>query len=127
METITIKELIKGAESLETTILEDYIQKILQIRAKRIADNLDYQESELLKNINLGLSEDKRLRKAELWEKREAETLTTTEHQELMNIIDESEALNVNRVINIGKLAQLRGITPIQLMEDLEIKPKKYE
>ncbi|NJN78586.1 MAG: hypothetical protein HC803_09910 [Saprospiraceae bacterium] len=53
--------------------------------------------------------------------------MTESEYQELMTIIDESEALNVNRVINIGKLAQLRGITPIQLMEDLEIKPQRYE
>lgn len=127
METITIKDLIKGAEELETSVLEDYIQKILQIRAKRVANNFDRQEAELLKNINIGLSEEKQLRKAELWKKRAAETLTESEYQELMNIIDESEALNVNRVINIGKLAQLRGITPIQLMEDLEIKPKKYE
>ena len=42
-----------------------------------------------------------------------------------MAIINEAEALNVQRVINIGKLAQLRQITPIQLMEDLGIKPKK--
>lgn len=127
MKTITIGELIKGAEALETAVLEDYIQKILQIRAKRIAKNLDRQEAELLKNINIGLSEEKQLRKAVLWKKRETETLTKSEYEELMNIIDESEALNVTRVINIGKLAQLRAVTPIQLMEDLGIKPKRHE
>jgi hypothetical protein len=125
MATITIRELIRGAEELETTALEDYIQKILQIRAKRVANNLDSQEAELLKNINIGLSDKKRIRKAKLWKKREAETLSENEYQELMLIIDEAEALNVIRVINIGKLAQLRAITPIQLMEDLGIKPKK--
>ncbi|NJN78587.1 MAG: hypothetical protein HC803_09915 [Saprospiraceae bacterium] len=46
MATITVKELIKGAESLETTVLEDYIQKILQIRAKRVAIIL------IIKNLN---------------------------------------------------------------------------
>jgi len=119
MSVITIKDLIKGAEKLETSALEEYIQKILQIRAKRVASSFERQEAELLKNINIGLSEEKRLRKAVLWKKREAETLSQKEHQELMKIIDEAEALNVQRVVNIGKLAQLRGITPIQLMADL--------
>ena len=119
MSLVTISELVKGAEQLETSVLEDYIQKILQIRAKRISTNFEKQESALLKNINLGLTPEKQERKAMLWKKRIAETLLSEEHEELMAIINEAEVLNVQRVINIGQLAQLREITPIQLMEDL--------
>ena len=127
MSLVTISELVKGAEQLEISALEDYIQKILQIRAKRVATNLEHEEATLLKKINLGLSTEKRERKAELWKKRVTETLTKIEHQELMTIIDEAEALNVERVINIGQLAQLREVTPIQLMKDLGINPKSNE
>lgn len=127
MSLVTISDLVKGAEQLETSALEDYIQKILQIRAKRIAPHFDKQEAELLKKINIGLSSEKQQRKAELWKKRVAEILTEAEHQELMTIIDEAEALNVERVISIGKLAQLKEVTPIQLMKDLGINPKNDE
>ncbi len=124
MSLVTISELVKGAEQLETSVLEDYIQKILQIRAKRVATNLEDQEATLLKNVTVGLNPEKHQRKTELWKKRVAETLTETEHQELMTIINEAEALNVERIINIRRLARLREITPIQLIEDLDIKPK---
>lgn len=125
MAVITIKELVKGAEALETSVLEEYIQKILQIRAQRVAPNLNSKETELLKKINIGLSKDKQDRKFILWKKREAEILTSEEYQELMSIIDEAEALNTNRVMYIGKLAQLRGITPIQLIDNLGLRPKE--
>lgn len=127
MSAVTINELVKGAEQLDISSLEDYIQKILQIRAKRLAKNLEKQEAELLKQVNIGLSEERRLRKAELWKKREAENLTKTEYQELMTLIDESEALNVQRVIAIGKLAKLQNVKPTQIIEQNNRKKESLE
>lgn len=118
MSAVVINELLKGVEQLDISSLEDYIQKILQIRAKHLAKNLEQQEVELLKQVNIDLSETKRLRKAKLWEKREAENLSNDEYQELMTLIDESEALNVQRVIAIGKLAKLQKVGSVPLLEE---------
>ena len=70
MSLVTISELVKGAEQLETPALEDYIQKILQIRAKRVSTNLEKQEATLLKKINLGLTSEQQEKKAILWKKK---------------------------------------------------------
>ena len=123
MSLITINELLKGVEQLETNKLEEFIQKTLQIRAKRVAPSFSKEEASLMKKINNGLSREKRQRKAILWGKRENETLTQSEYDELMILIDEYEKINVERVINIGKLAQLKKVPALQLMEDLGIKP----
>lgn len=57
------------------------------------------QEATLLGTTNSGLSEIQQQRFSELDHKRQAETLSVAEHQELLGLIDEMEAHNVKRVI----------------------------
>ena len=52
MTTISINlstnDLLKGVEQLEKEALEDFVKKVLQIRAKRLADALSKEETTLL-------------------------------------------------------------------------------
>lgn len=56
---------------------------------------------------------------AQLIHKRQDETLTTAENQELGQITARVEALNVKRLELLAELAQWRGVSLPQLMTEL--------
>jgi hypothetical protein len=59
----------------------------------------------------------------ELIAKRQSYTITDDELQELIRLTDESERLNTERIEYLFELAQLRGITLDEVMEQLDLKP----
>jgi hypothetical protein len=88
--------------------------------------HLSELETELLQQINLGLS-------AQRWEqyhawvaKRRAETLTPDEQTALITLSDEIEQANAHRIRALIKLAELRGQTLAEVMQALGINPPAY-
>lgn len=75
----------------------------------------------LLTKINQGLSPEQEVRYQTLQDKRDDETLTTMEHEELLGLTQTVEAMQVKRLQNLGALANLRGVSLTQVMADLEI------
>ncbi len=51
--------------------------------------------------------------------------LSEAEATQLENLIQEEESLQVKRVEILGKLAQLKGVTLQQVVEELDIQPLK--
>mgnify|MGYP001268990111 CR=1 FL=1 len=123
---VSLAELLNGVKMLDTVALENFADEVLAIRAQRRAPTLSQEESEVLLQINQGLPMAVRTRFAELNEKRQAETLTEEEHTELLGLIDQIEAHDVERVKNLGKLAQLRHIPVRALMKQLGIQRPAY-
>ena len=76
---------------------------------------------ELLQKINQGVPPDLQKRYNELIAKRQAETLTTVEYEELLHLTQETERLEVRRMEHLGELARLRGISLTALMENLGV------
>lgn len=99
---VSLAELLNGVKRLDTVALENFADEVLAIRAQRRAPNLSQEEAELLIKINQGLPMEVHTRFAELNEKRRAETLTEEEHAELLGLIDQIEAHDVERVKNLG-------------------------
>jgi hypothetical protein len=62
----------------------------------------------------------------ELIAKREAETLTSDEHQNLLRLTEQIEKLQAQRIEYLADLAQIRGISLTALMENLGIKMSEY-
>ena len=81
------------------------------------------RESELLQQIKSSLSQIDWQRYQQLIEKRHAETLTLLEQNELIAFSDRLEAINIDRIDNLVKLAQIRNITVSDLMSQLGLKP----
>lgn len=79
--------------------------------------HLSAAEAELLQQINLGLSSDLWSEYHTLIDKRHAETLTADEHQRLIELSDQIEALNVERIQALVRLATLRQ----QSLEDVKV------
>lgn len=118
-----INQLIEGVEQLETPELETYVAKVNLLLAKRRVPRLLSKETELLQAINQSLPPEIENRYSELQDKVHDETITPTEHEELMKLIDVTELADAQRLQAMITLAQLRQIPLPKLMEQLGIYP----
>jgi hypothetical protein len=80
---------------------------------------LSNEETELFQRINQWLSSEEQLKREELQQKLDDETLTGLEHQELSDLNDKAEWLNTQRVEALAQLATLRQTTLTELMHNL--------
>ena len=104
-------ELLNAVEQLNLPDLEQLISHIFTLQARRKAPSLSKDESELLLKINQGLPLNIQNRFDELVAKRQAETLTSDEHQELLDLTNRIEKSDARRVGYMAKLAKFRYIS----------------
>src|SRR5437016_762089 len=88
-------ELLKAVEQLDTPELEQFVEQVLLVAARRRVPSLAPQESALLQRINQGFPTEFWTRYDDLTEKREAENLTPDELAELIQINDVLEERQV--------------------------------
>lgn len=108
---------------------EQFVTKILQEQLRQISD-LDEgfikKESELLHKISLGIAEKEWNLYSSLIQKRDNGKITEVELPKLIALSDKVENANVERIKNLIKLANLRGVTLTALMGELGIKPLQH-
>jgi hypothetical protein len=115
-------ELLKAVEQLSLSDLEQFAQQIVRLLARRRAPVLSRTEAELLLKINQSaLPANLQARCDALVAKRQEETLTPSEREELMHLTDQLGELNVHRLEHLAELARLRQTSLPALMEDLGI------
>jgi hypothetical protein len=119
-------ELLRSAEQLNPLELEEFVTRLLALQAERRAPRLSRAEAELLQIINRATPVDAQQRFDELNRKRRSETLTEEEQNELLQLIDQMEAYDVQRVEALSELARLRQISLKALMEELHIRTPAY-
>ena len=119
---LTTEDLLAALEQLEPAEAEKITRRLLHLQAKRKAPNLSQRETELLREIYREKRPGFQERFDLLNEKRRAFTLSPEEHQELLQLVDESEAFTVRRLEALGELAQLRQMTLPALMKQLGLK-----
>jgi hypothetical protein len=83
-------------------------------------------EPELLMKINQRLPAALQARFDELVARRQDEILTIEEHEELLRLTEQVEFMDVTRIEALAELAQLRGISVDELMNQLGIRPPEY-
>mgnify|MGYP007059534909 FL=1 len=124
---IDVEDILNGVSKLSASELEAFVERVLALRANRIASGLPENEAALLKKINRGLPKDVSKRLAVLESKRQEELLTKAELEELISLTEQLEQLNAERVEYLGVLAQIRNIHVRELMAQLGIKTKPYD
>ncbi len=124
--TITTEKLLEAASKLSPEELNQLVDNVLKLRADRAAVSLPQAESDLLEKVNRGLPEAVWQRYEVLLKRRQAEKLTDEEHAELVNISDQIEVQNAERIQHLIKLAQLRKQSLPDLMNELGIQPPDY-
>jgi hypothetical protein len=93
------------------------------LQARRRAPHLSAREADLLREIYRSKRPGFQERFDELNARRRALTLTPDEHEELLRLVDESEAFTVRRLEALVELSQLRQSSLPALMNQLGLKP----
>jgi len=119
MPTIEIEteQLLNAALQMPEEELKRFVTRLFALKAGEQVSALSERESELLLEINKGLSPADARRMKELIAKRQSYTITEDELQELIRLTDEAERLNVERVERLIELAHLRGVTIDEVIE----------
>lgn len=123
---VSTEQLLHGVASLPAAELDQFVAKVLALRAKLRAPSLSEHEAQLLKQINQGLPKQQIQRFTELDHKRQDETLSELEHQELLALVAQMEQLNAVRMQSLAQLAMLRQVSLTTLMNNLGIKAPDY-
>ena len=123
MATFTVDELVKAAEKLPQIDLENLTVQVLTLKARRTAPELSKNEAELLLNINRGMPDALQKRYRELMTSRRSETLTESEHAELLHLTNQVEKHEAERLKYLTELARIRKISLTDLLDELGIEP----
>jgi len=123
---IDFDEVLNGLARLETSDLAQLVEQVIALQARRRAPSMRKNEAELLQKINQGPSPEVRKRYAELTAKLREESITPEEHQDLMELIDQIELADAERMQHMIALAQLRQVSVDALMHQLGIRPPAY-
>ena len=112
--------LMQGAAQMPITELERFVQQLNALIVQRKTTDTNYRQRFLLGKINETiLSKDKTERYQFLIYKHEFSMLSDAEYQELMQLTEEEETIRVQRLTYLVELAQLKGLSLSQLMENL--------
>jgi hypothetical protein len=111
----------------EALVIDALSQTLRRQRVHPRPPNLSPEESKLFAVINQGLSEDEWQRYHALIARRQAETLTEPERQELIALCDRLEEMNAARMEKLAELARLRGVTLDHVMDQLGIRRSSHE
>ena len=117
---LAIDDVLVGISTLETPDLEQFLQKIGRLVARRKSAAASDRETVLLQAINQATPPTLQQRYDTLSQKMNAETITPAEHQELLKLIDKLEMQQAKRLKNLIELAHLRNLSLDELMQNLE-------
>jgi hypothetical protein len=115
-------DLLHAVQQLDMPELERFLSRVLALRAQREAPCLGQAETELLVKINRGLTDDVRRHYDSLTAKRDQETLMPEEHAELLRLTDQIEQFQAERLASLSALAQLRGKSLTEVMDELGVR-----
>jgi hypothetical protein len=124
---MSVDELLLAVDDLSEPDFESLVSRVLWLRARRKASVLEPAETELLLQINQVIPPELHEQYLSLRDKRDDESLTEQEHQELLSISDQMELFGVERLEALAKLADLRQVSLLQLMDDLGIHGAGFE
>ena len=123
---MTLDEFLNAANQLSEPELDALLKQLWLLRARRRAPILPEQETHLLTQINQGIPADLHQLYQALTDKRDAETLTDEEYEELLQLSDRIEQITAQRLEALVNLATLRQVPLPQLMDDLGIQSPTY-
>ena len=129
MPTIHIEteQLLHAALQLPRVELEQFVTRLLMLSIQQDTPHLTQAESELLLKINQGLPPATQQTLDELIAKRQTQTLTPEEHQELIRLTASIEQADAERLQYLLELAALRNLSLDALTRQLGIHPVPHD
>jgi hypothetical protein len=121
-DQLSTEQILSAVSRLSLPELEQVFDHVLALQAERKAVHLSATESVLLARISQGLPSEIRRRIAFLRAKRENETMTDAEYEELTGLTDRAEELHAERLAALVELAKCRGVSLPVLMDQLGLR-----
>ncbi len=119
----TTAQLLQTVEQLPSQELDEFVMQVLQVRAHRQTPNLTEAESELFSIINQGPSNEFREELNHLVLKRQSLEISEPELAQLIEMTEQMELWNVERIQALVKLGELRNRSLSEIMQDLGLNP----
>jgi hypothetical protein len=123
---VETEQLLQAALQMPRAELEQFVARLLTLKISQDTPHLSQAESELLLTINEGIPAATQQRLDTLIAKRQAHTLTRGEHQELLQITEQIEQRDAERLQHLIELAALRHVTLDALMQQLGLQPAPH-
>lgn len=117
------EQLLNAARQLSRQEFEHFVARVLSLRAERDASVLSAEESQLLLKINHPAPEELHRRYNDLLARRDAGALTPEEQEELLQLTDQVELLEAERIRCLIELARLRQVSLNEVMGQLGFQP----
>lgn len=123
---VSTEQLLRAVAQLPSQEFATFVNQLLGLRAQRTEPCLNQSETALLLKINEGVSADIQRRFKKLVEKRQKEIIAPEELAELIQITEQIERHDVQRLRALEALADLRQMSLIDLMNSLGIPVPMY-
>lgn len=124
---ISTEQLLRAVEQLPTNELDTFVAQVVALRTRRAGGQLGADETEFLLTINAAqFDPNQQARFDALVAKRQEETITPVELQELIELTDMIERRDAKRLEALQELARLRQTTVGALMASLGIRTPAY-
>lgn len=124
--SLDLADVIEGIANLEEQELEEFADKILDLRAERRSPSVPHSEAELLEKINNGVPPDVRQRYEQLMQKLLDEQISPEEHKEYLTLIEQIKISDAQRMQSIMELATLRNRSVDTIMDELGLRQVSY-
>ncbi len=121
---LPFEQLIQTVEQLDSSELEQLIAQTIKVKTKRKILSLPNDQSLLLQQITQYIPDQLQDRYDFLISKRQDNTLTDQEYQELINLGEHIEAIDVKRLENLTELAKLRQTSLNELIQEFQLQPQ---
>jgi hypothetical protein len=121
-----IDGLVRTAELLKLSQLEELINRLKALRQQRLLKRLPGDEAELIDRINNWLPPDIQEQLSALIAVRDAGTLPADQENELTALLDKAKEAHNQRVQVLTELAGLRNISLTALMNELGVRFPDY-
>jgi hypothetical protein len=122
---MTQQDLLQATRQLTLQELKEYSAQVVAIYQERESAAVT-TEAPLLDVVHRSLPQPTQQRWDELLAKRDDASLSESEYEELLQLTDEVEALNVQRMTAVSQLAQARGVDLRTIMRQLNLPEPVY-
>jgi uncharacterized pyridoxal phosphate-containing UPF0001 family protein len=118
---VSTDDLLHAVDHLPDSELQDFLERAWRLKAARVAKHLTSNETVLLEKITNAIPNEVQQRFDVLIAKRNKNTLSQVELQELLSLTDQIENLDAARVEALMALATLRNTDLDNLMLELGV------
>lgn len=116
-----LEDILAGISNLETSELEQFLQKIGRLVASRKASPASERETTLLLAINQAIPKKLQDQYSSMVQKLEDETMTAAENKVFLKLVEKMEAKNGERLKYIIELSHIKGVPLETLMKQLHL------